>query len=175
MSKQETPDTFKQQHEALIRAFCALCGIEGEADNLLKGGPLAVNDVVFSISHNAEISPHAILIYCDFGTVEEGREAEAYRALLEANMVMYSANGPMYTVSPLTGRVVFANSYPLEALDARALRNVLARLAGMSKAWHQSQFLQNPPLRAKAVQAGTLMQRQFGHALLDSDPELDAS
>jgi hypothetical protein len=161
MTIQKTQETLGQKYEKLIRSFCELCGIEGEAEGILKGGPLAVNEVVFSISHNVEISPQAVLVYCDFGPVAEGREAEAYRALLEANMVMYSANGPMYTVSPLTSRVVFANNYPLEALDARSLRNVLAKLAGMAKDWRKSQFLQDPPLRSKALQGGNLMQRQF--------------
>lgn len=174
MNTPEKWSTPKQKYDALIHAFCVLCGIEGTAESIINGGPLAVNNVAFSISHNAEISPHAVLVYCDFGAVEEGREAEAYRALLEANMVMYSANGPMYTVSPLTGRVVFANNYPLEALDARSLRNALARLAAASQAWSKSQFLQNPPLRARALQAGNLMQRQFGNAPLDSEPDFDA-
>lgn len=174
MTSPDTNHAFKQKYETLIHAFCKLCGIEGEADSIINGGPLAVNDVALSLSHNAEISPHTVLVYCDFGEVEEGREAEAYRALLEANMVMYSANGPMYTVSPLTGRVVFANNYPLEALDARSLRNALARLASMAQAWTKSQLLQNPPLRARALQAGNLMQRQFGSAPLESDPDFDA-
>lgn len=171
MTQQETLDDFRQKFQDLIRSFCALCEIPDEAEGILKGGPLAVNEVAFSLSHNVDISPQALLVYCDFGPVAEGREAEAYRALLEANMVLYSANGPMYTVSPLTSRVVFANNYPLAVLDARTLRNALAQLAGMARDWSKSQFLQDPPLRAKAASGGNLIQRQFGNPSLDNDPQ----
>lgn len=136
----------KQHYQELIHGLCALCEIQG-AQGILEGGPLAVNDVVFSLAYNEEIDANALLVYCDFGAVEAGREADGYRALLETNMLMYAANGPMYALSPATGRIVFANHYPLKGMEPTMLRTILAHLAAKAMDWRKDQFLDNPPLQ----------------------------
>jgi len=142
----------KQQYEQLIHQLCNLCQIKG-AQGILEGGPVAVNDVVFSLAHHEQVSPDTLLVYCDFGAVEAGREAQAYRALLETNLLMYAGNGPIYTLSPATGRVVFANRYRLGGMDAVMLRSILAHLAAKAMDWRKDQLLDPPPVR-----------RHHGHA-----------
>ncbi|MBP1313275.1 CesT family type III secretion system chaperone [Herbaspirillum huttiense F1] len=142
----------RQHYEQLIHQLCNLCQIKG-AQGILEGGPVAVNDVVFSLAHHEQLSPDTLLVYCDFGAVEAGREAQAYRALLETNLLMYAGNGPIYTLSPATGRVVFANRYRLGGMDAAMLRSILAHLAAKAMDWRKDQFLDPPPAR-----------RHHGHA-----------
>lgn len=154
----------KQHYEELIHALCALCEVQG-AQGILEGGPLALNDVVFSLAYNEKIDANALLVYCDFGAVEAGREAEAYRALLETNLLMYAANGPMYTLSPATGRVVFANHYPLAGMEPKMLRTILAHLAAKAMDWRKDQFLDNPPLRRNNAPGGG-MRRQWAAGFL---------
>ncbi|ALU89651.1 hypothetical protein Hrubri_2466 [Herbaspirillum rubrisubalbicans M1] len=136
----------KQHYEQLIQQLCNLCQIKG-AQGILEGGPVAVNDVVFSLAHHEQLSPDTLLVYCDFGAVEVGREAQAYRALLETNLLMYAGNGPMYTLSPATGRIVFANRYRLSGMDAVTLRSILAHLAAKAMDWRKDQFLDPPPAK----------------------------
>ena len=129
----------RQHYEELIKQLCELTKID-EAQSIIDGGPLAVNEVIFSLHNPVQINQGVLLIYCDFGEVAAGREAEAYRALLETNMLMFAASGPMYTISPLTGRVIFANHYAVTDFDARSLRNTLAHLAGKAKEWRKTHF-----------------------------------
>lgn len=157
----------KQHYEELIHGLCALCEIQG-AQGILEGGPLAVNDVVFSLSCNEEVAANTLLVYCDFGAVEAGREAEAYRALLETNMLMYAANGPMYTLSPATGRVVFANHYPLAGMEPKMLRTILAHLAAKAMDWRKDQFLDHPPLRRNNAPSDRMRQQWAADFLKDA-------
>ena len=83
----------------------------------------------------------------------DNAEAQAYRALLETNLLMYAGNGPIYTLSPATGRVVFANRYRLGGMDAVMLRSILAHLAAKAMDWRKDQLLDPPPVR-----------RHHGHA-----------
>jgi hypothetical protein len=151
----------RQHYEKLIQELCQLGNIE-DAPGIINGAPMLVNDVVFSLNNSVEIDARVLLVYCDFGPVEKGREAEGYRTLLETNLLMFAANGPMYTISPTTGHVVFAHHYPVEQLDAKSLRNILAHLAAKAKDWRKTQFLDNPPL--KPVNNGSnMMQRQWSN------------
>lgn len=158
----------KQHYQELIHALCALCEVQG-AQGIVEGGPLAVNDVVFSLAYNEEVDANALLVYCDFGAVEAGREAEAYRALLETNLLMYAANGPMYTLSPATGRVVFTNHYPLAGMEPKTLRSILAHLAAKAMDWRKDQFLDNPPLRRNHAPSGWMRQQWAEGFLKDRD------
>ncbi|UWE18913.1 CesT family type III secretion system chaperone [Herbaspirillum huttiense] len=158
----------KQQYEQLIHQLCNLCQIKG-AQGILEGGPVAVNDVVFSLAHHEQVSPDTLLVYCDFGAVEAGREAQAYRALLETNLLMYAGNGPIYTLSPATGRVVFANRYRLGGMDAVMLRSILAHLAAKAMDWRKDQLLDPPPVRRHHGHASKIPQLWSRPTLTDDD------
>ncbi len=109
----------------------------------MEGGAVVVNDVVFSLIHNDAIHPDMVFIYCDFGDVPIGREAEAYRALLEANLYLYTGIGPAFTVSNETGRVLLAHHYFMH--DGQnmpsELREVLVDLSTKALAWRADHFL----------------------------------
>ncbi|MDB5765074.1 MAG: hypothetical protein JWQ21_4069 [Herminiimonas sp.] len=136
----------RKYFEKLIEEFCALGEVEG-ASGIVQGGPVAVNGVVFSLIYNEAVQKDVMFVYCDFGAAAIGREAEVYRALLETNLLLYPVNGPMYTVSPETGRVVFVNRYWLEHLNPQGLGNILAHLSDKAKNWREDQFLEVPPPR----------------------------
>lgn len=126
----------------LIKGFCALAGLK-DVERILKDGAVVINNVVFSLLCSEESSPGMVLIYCDFGDVPRGREADAYRALLKANMILYSGTGPAFTISLETGRVVFADHAKIVQITPEKLRDILVRLAAKAIEWRGNHFLQN--------------------------------
>jgi hypothetical protein len=127
----------------LIEDFCKLCGLD-DPRRILDGGSIIVNEVVFSLVYSEKINPDLVFIYCDFGDVPLNRQADAYRALLEANLFLYTGTGPAFTVSRETGRVLLADQYRLDKKsNPEELQAVLVRLAAKALDWRTNHYLQN--------------------------------
>jgi hypothetical protein len=138
--------------EQLVRDFCKLCGME-EPERILQGGPIAVDDIVFSLVYSETVNAERCFIYCDFGELPKGQEAPAMRALLEANLYLHTGSGPVFAMSNDTGRVVAADHRRLSELKAADLRSALVKLADQAKLWRQHHFL-TPADAAGAARAG---------------------
>jgi hypothetical protein len=145
-----------------IEDFCAACGLE-DPERILHGGPIAVDEVVFSLIHSENIDPDLLFVYSEFGDLPAGREAQACRALLEANLLLYTGKGPAFTVSPETGRVVFAEHFRLDEISGEQLRDALTRTADQAKKWRGNHFLDNaPPAPRPSARPGASALRRFG-------------
>ncbi|WP_334190564.1 CesT family type III secretion system chaperone [Noviherbaspirillum sp.] len=137
----------RSDYDKLIMDFCSVCQMEG-ADSILAGGPVSINDVTFSLNYSEELEENLVLIFCDFGLPAAGREAEVYRALMETNLLLYMLNGPLFSISPDTGRVLFVNRCWLQQLTPVKLRDLLVQFATQAKDWRTHQLLDKPPLRS---------------------------
>ncbi|WP_034302077.1 CesT family type III secretion system chaperone [Herbaspirillum sp. RV1423] len=146
----------KQLYEKLIHDLCEISQNKNPK-SIIDGGPVSVNDVVFSIHPGTEMNEGTLLVYCDFGEIFKGREAEVSRMLLEANLLMYAANGPMYAISPLSGRVIYQHRYAIDALTGKSLRDALVFVAAKAKEWRKTQLLDNPPVKANAAAANLIL------------------
>jgi len=152
----------KPLYEKLIRSLCEISGIK-DPSSIVDGGPVAVNDVIFSLHPGVEMNEGALLVYCDFGEIYKGREEEVSRILLETNLLMYAANGPIYAISPLSGRVIYQHRYAIGSLTGKILKEELTFLATKAKQWRKTQLLDNPPVKANAA-AASLIQRKWSDA-----------
>jgi hypothetical protein len=129
----------------LIEGFCKFCGLDNPG-RILDGGSIVVNEVTFSLIYSENINPELLFIYCDFGDAPLGRQSDAYRALLEANLYLYSGSGPAFSISRETGRVVFADQYRLDNKSTpEELHAILVRLAEKAQAWRADHFLGKSP------------------------------
>ncbi|HEX6705246.1 MAG TPA: CesT family type III secretion system chaperone [Albitalea sp.] len=151
--------------EQLVKDFCTLCNME-EPERILQGGPIAVDDIVFSLIYSETVNPDLIFIYGDFGDLPTGKEQAALRALLEANLYLYTGNGPVFAMSTDTGRVVSAQHQRLVDIKAADLRSALVKLADQAKLWRQHHFLGDSrkpggpnPLAAPAASAAAAAPR----------------
>jgi hypothetical protein len=126
----------------LIEDFCKLHGLE-DPGKVMRGSAIAFDGVAFSLIHSETVNPDIMFIYCDFGDVLAGRQADAYKALLEANFFLYNGTGPAFTISNETGRVLLVDQYPLRDKSApQKLRNVLSKLAALATEWRSDHFLE---------------------------------
>jgi hypothetical protein len=122
------------QFAALIEGLCKKWGLE-EPERIVRGGPLAFGEVVFSLAFDARRDPERVFIYCDFGAVSRSREADVYRSLLEANLALYNGAGRVYTISPDTGRVVAAENRLLAQLDPDSMHALLGEMQVQAESW----------------------------------------
>jgi len=118
----------------LIEGLCRDYGLD-QPERIVRGGPLAIGDVVFSLSCDERLAPGLVFIHCDYGPVSRTRQAEVYRSLLEANMALYSGSAAAYTVSPDSGHVVAVDHRRLDECTPAALRALLGQMQAQAKAW----------------------------------------
>lgn len=129
----------------LIEGFCKFCGLD-DPGRILDGGAIIVNDVTFSLIHSEKVNPDLVFLYCDFGDVPVGRQAEAYRMMLEANLFLYTGNGPTFTISGESNRVIFVDQYRLgQNQTPEELHTRLVAMAAKAVAWRADHFLGNGP------------------------------
>lgn len=128
----------------LIQDFCALYGMDNPM-HVLNGGSIAVNGIVFSLTHMEKSDPDLLYIRCDFGEAPNKRLAEAYQALLEMNLYLYDGTGAAFSISPKTACVLFTKTYRLEALMPQDLQNLLGELVVQVHEWRNHHFLDPRP------------------------------
>jgi hypothetical protein len=112
-----------------------------EPESIQQGWGVEVNGVTFFLIYRERVAPGLLFIDCEFGEIPKGREADAYRALLETNHLLYHLRRSAFTVSSVTRRVIFSNHYQLDELDAAGLYAVLSKLSDQAKAWQSDYFL----------------------------------
>lgn len=101
---------------------------------------MEIDGVDFYLSHKEETDPEVLVVYCNFGAPKKDRLLDVYRALLEANMVIYGSNSPAFMLSP-TGNVALAYHYHLEQVAPEQLLGLFTTLAAQAKEWNMHYFL----------------------------------
>lgn len=123
------------QYTKLIEDFCANCGMDQAL--LMDGDPFEIDGVNFSLVFDESVDPDLLFIYCACGEIEAGKELEAYRDLLEANMHLYDGAGPIYALCPATGRVLLVRHYRLDQLGVEELNALLFTAVVQAKTWQE--------------------------------------
>lgn len=118
----------KHLYVTLIEDFCRLTGLSSVED-IVRGGTIETDNIRFSLAYISQVDPDLLFIYCDFLNPPIEYEIDGYRALLTRNLFLYSRDGPVFALSPDTGRVVLAQHMKLEELSAPALADKLISLA----------------------------------------------
>jgi hypothetical protein len=124
----------------LIDEFCLLTGI-AQPCVIIDSGAVHIDDVAFSLLHDAGIDDTLLFVYADFGALPRGRELQAATALLEANLFLYSGTAPAFAISPGTDRVVMAHHCVLARIDAQDLHALLLNIAAKARQWRGDYFL----------------------------------
>lgn len=118
----------------LIEGFCRQCGLD-DPERILQGGPIAVDQVVFSLVHSEEVDAGLVFIYADLGDIPHGLEATVHRALLEMNLRICNGRGPVLALSEDSGRAVRVDHRPIAKTTPEALLSLLQQIAAGAKAW----------------------------------------
>ncbi|RJG07546.1 molecular chaperone Tir [Noviherbaspirillum cavernae] len=154
----------KSSYSSLIEGFCKRSWLDDPA-SVMRGGPVEVNEVKFSLIYSEKINADMLFIYCDFGDPPVGRERDVYRALLKKNLFLYKGDGPVFAISPDTGRIMLARHERLDALTPDILSSILTTLSSQANAWRkeplssEEEMRQTTPASRSASSTSALLAR----------------
>jgi hypothetical protein len=126
--------------ESLIDEFCALAGLQ-DARHVRSGGAVALKDILFSITHDRIAAQDTFFLHIDFGPPPEKREATVYYELLKRNFVLVSGRGAAFTISPVSGHVVYVEQFSLVTARAADLVETIAQMVEQAIDWRSTHFL----------------------------------
>jgi hypothetical protein len=126
--------------DALVDEFCALTHLQ-DPEYVRQGGTIELDGVHFSLIHDVRANEELFFLYVDFGAPPAEREATVYYELLKRNFLSFTGKGPAFTISPVTGHVVYVEHFALGRALARDVADAVLRLAEQALDWRQTQFL----------------------------------
>src|SRR5438552_16192064 len=104
----------------LIVGYCELCGV-GSPMDIVHGTPVETDGVIFSLIHSERIDPRLLIILGDVGDPPQDGDTDAYYAILSQNFVFGTRRGPVFSISPDSGRLLLIQTEDLVALTPSLL------------------------------------------------------
>lgn len=130
----------RQQYADLIEKLCKLSWLQ-DAAAIMAGGPIEVDGSRFSLIYNEISNPDALFIYCECGDPSLNLDLQTYRLLLKKNLFFYQdPNGPVFSISPDTDKIILVQRELLNSITAEVLSNKLILLSAQAKSWHDDLF-----------------------------------
>jgi hypothetical protein len=80
--------------------------------------------------------------YSYFGAFPKNSTTIAYQALLAQNLFLYPDNGPVFAVSPETGRALCISHYLVSEMNAQKLSQTFTELSTQALRWRETYFLE---------------------------------
>lgn len=131
--------------EELMAGVWKLLPLENP-ERAIAGEPVFINDVMFTLIHDKDIDPERIFLFASFGDLPRDRAAEVLAALLKENHAGVRGDGPGFTVSPTTGKVVYARHIMLAAAMPADLASKMCYVAQKANEWRKTYFLPEAPV-----------------------------
>lgn len=120
----------------VINALCECVGNPGAAGTLLASGQIVVDDVAFALSPGGDPPLETLVIYCDFGEIDEDVRSIVQQNMLESNAYLFQgANSPCLAISPETGRALFMSHMTLSVATGESVRDCLYYFASVALDW----------------------------------------
>lgn len=152
----------KERYEQLVREFCSAIGFEA-ADKIIAGGPFEADGVEFALTYDSYATQDKVLIYTDFGPMPTHDNIAIYYALLEENFLHAMGRGGSFSLSSVTGNIVYIESLSLDDANPKTLYESFDRLSKEAKEWRVTHYIgdavkRSSPLRDSALPS---MNRNF--------------
>lgn len=130
----------KNRFASLIVGYCEHCGIKNPMD-IVHGTPVEADGVLFSLVHGDPPDPSLLLIAGDAGDAPKPGDAAArLYALLLQNFVFAVGGGPVFSISPDTGRLLLIRAEKIVELTPPLLAQRLEELAAHVRQWREPSF-----------------------------------
>ncbi|HVZ46012.1 MAG TPA: CesT family type III secretion system chaperone [Ramlibacter sp.] len=131
--------------EELCKGFCELAGAAPPA--LTRGADgtraatIRMEGVDVAMQQFADRYEDIVFLAADLGEPPAGRELEAWRLLMEANLRMTGTSAPSFSRSPVTGRAVLHWPCPLMEATVTDFRRRVIALVEAARQWREDHFL----------------------------------
>ena len=128
----------QNKFQSLLMQYGRSVGMGQTADLLLKGHPIDVDGVIFSLDYRPSETPDHVTVYCDLGVVSNMDTVEVQGALLRMNVTFYMTQGLCLTISPVKkDHAIFSCNLVLADLTAKTFRSALESMAKISADWRR--------------------------------------
>lgn len=155
-----TESSIQQVYEGVCQALGAMAEpLEPDAFGQL-GFELRLGEITVHVAATPPAatgaSPPApgLLLMVEFGQPARGQEQETFARLLEANLVLAAAGGPVFARSPVDGCLVLQHSCHLAGMTGAGLHTLAQRLALLARAWRAEQGQPAPSERGAEATGG---------------------
>ena len=146
----------KDSFRHLINDLCKAAGL-ADPKRVEQGESIQVDGVECAILHHDELAPDLAFAYVAFGAAPARDQARIYEMLLQQNYLGFAGKGPCFTISPISGHVVYVEHARIDQTSGRELLARLGHLAARAVEWRLNHFLEEAaPARADAITAGHL-------------------
>ena len=96
---------------------------------------ITIDDVVITFDEYGRAGVDELLLFADLGKVEESKELETYRALLDANLLWSGTADATIGVNSDTRHVIIAYRIPMESLDGESLALMASYFVAVVAVW----------------------------------------
>jgi hypothetical protein len=145
----------KQTFEQLIAEASKFMGCK-EPQRLIAGESLVMNDVGFAFIRHEDTDPDRIFLFASFGKVPIENQAAVLEALLEENHSVFNGHGAAFSISPVTGQVVYAHQVPIANTRPAELAATVRYLITIGTQWRETYFLDKPVTASGSRRPGFL-------------------
>jgi hypothetical protein len=139
----ELPDMDRNLFVSFIVSYCESCGIKTPMD-IVHGAPVEIDNVLFSLVHGDPIDPSLLLIVGEAGDPPDVDDARGWYALLLQNFAFAVRRGPVFSISPESGRLQLMQVEALDRVTPPLLAQRLEELAVQVRQWRQATFDAEP-------------------------------
>lgn len=133
--------------DEFCRAFCELAAIPRPDLSPDPHGAFAFTVLMRGVSVtvlHVPSRPDVAYVMAELGSVPEHSAMEAWRALLDANMLLRGKDAPVFSRNPQTGDVILQRAFPLGDATAVHVYEQVELLVAMARQWQQGNFLAEP-------------------------------
>lgn len=130
----------KKRYEQLIEAFCSAASF-GATDRIIAGDPFEADGMTFALAYDSHAMPGKVLIYTDFGPMPAHDNKAIYYSLLEENFLGAMGKGGSFSLSSVTGNIVYIESFSIDEATPKTLYEKLARLSKEAKEWRVTHYI----------------------------------
>jgi hypothetical protein len=99
-----------------------------DSASLMEGGPFSYGRSIACLTYEPDVAPNCAILHIDVGSLSSSDPASAALALLEDNHESCMQRRG-FSITPVTGHVVFSVALPLENLGTDALLDALEQNA----------------------------------------------
>lgn len=87
------------------------------------------------LAPQARLPQEGLLLMVEFDPPDGPQERGLLQALLDANLLLGAAGGPVFARNPVDGSLVLQQAFPMASVSAEHLHGMALRLAELAQAW----------------------------------------
>ena len=139
-------ERFQQVYETVCNSLGTQpCTLEPDASGQvgfgLKLGQVQVHVAATRwVAPGGELPTDGLLLLVEFGAADPANECDILGELLDANLLLAAAGGPVFSRNPIDGKLLLQQVFPLATITGERVQATAQQLALMAQAWRDGRL-----------------------------------